>query len=492
MNTSEHLEGHRNKHSRYLKRLMITLLPLLDNFKPLQNQDSKVLCRDILNKFKQKYSQVTHWINNLEVSNNIHEPTPSKRGVYLDGLYQMLKKKQLQGINSSTRQNLLMAFRSGDHHRILKQVNHHSSQLNDFWEQCSNGTSRICAVPDIYSDLYNFFSSPDVQHEVETRTLYESHFTGDYSGLPISIRIFSNQTPEKESETISNKKLNLLIRSGLMVSLFDQLPGHAKVQVSLWLTQKKKRLYWPSDGYLGIMNVNSGCTIRDINSYPFGRVLIWREEECEKVLVHELIHALGFDCPHNDRKLDQLVYQMFDVSGDNYINLFECYTESWTVIFSSCIYSLMSGVSSSDEVMSLIYLETLFSIYQAAKLLAYFGYEEVSNCHLFCKSRFTGSRQRKGKFNQGSSLLSYYLFKSAILFSLDKFAKFCHQHNPNNTPWKFLAEQKAFWDLILECFSDSKYLQHLDRCITFFKNQKSSSDNTYGLCTLRMTINEFN
>jgi hypothetical protein len=474
------LGNHRTKTSRYLKKLLTTLSPHLTEFKPYHTKKTFDFCANILAKFSDHQEPVNDWIQNLTVSTKTRQSRNSRFGIYLDTIYGLFQEGNIPGIPTHLKKEFITLYESEDQAGLLDCANKNSSILEPFWDLCVKSGRSVCQVDSTYKDLYNYFSSPDVQQDVETKTLHEIYFKGVFRGIPVHFKVFVD--PLDSRQKLNRRKIHCLLkRCGLMIALIPNLRKNGEVRVTIWLTDKKKLLSWPSNGYLGILNVNSGCTIRDRESPIYGRVMIWRSEESEKVLVHELIHSLGFDCPHNDTDIDEIVYLNYGINSPDFVNLFECYTETWTVIMSSCIYSLTSGRADVNEVLSLIRDETLFSIYQAAKILVFFGYKNIQELTLDTKHR---------KFNQGSSILSYYLFKSSILYSLDKFADFCWQHNSQKTPWKFKAAQEVFWNLIQDCFRDPSYQKQVNECMSFFGNRQIL-DQSFGLCSLRMTLSEF-
>ena len=43
-----------------------------------------------------------------------------------------------------------------------------------------------------------------------------------------------------------------------------------------------------------------------------------------------------------DNQIDNEIFEKFDLANNANINIFEAYTETWTVILSSCIFSKIS------------------------------------------------------------------------------------------------------------------------------------------------------
>lgn len=368
-------------------------------------------------------------------------------------------------------------------YKLYELLNRHYRELVPYWEICRENGINMCQSSNELKDIYNFFASPDIQGDVENKLTRKQNIRGNFFNKPFSLNLFY----EKSKGIRKGRRESLLLRLALMMSLVPEKDPDNLVEVSIWLSDREKQLTLSDDKFIGIMNVNSGCTIKDMKSYPVGRIVIWREEECDKVLVHELIHALGLDFFIYDKSIDKEVYQLFDLSENENINIFETYTETWTVILSSTMYSLQCGDASIDEILSLIKLETAYSILQVAKILVYFGYTNFSNCSFFCSLGHT-SNSRKGKFKQGSSILAYFVLKSALLYNLDGFVDYCDMKR--DTPWLFNGDEKAFWELIKKSINDTRFISLVDRLIKNFNETYQDLDD-YSKNSLRMTINEF-
>ena len=68
--------------------------------------------------------------------------------------------------------------------------------------------------------------------------------------------------------------------------------------IYLFLTKEKKNLNIKNNKVLSSINVNTGFCF---GCKKIGNIIIYREEECIKVIAHELLHAFGVD-----KKLDYI------------------------------------------------------------------------------------------------------------------------------------------------------------------------------------------
>ena len=96
----------------------------------------------------------------------------------------------------------------------------------------------------------------------------------------------------------SNSKISKKIFK-IMVKVKKFLKNDKVLYVNLFLTDEIKKLDY-SKNEIGPNEVNSGCTIHFTNNSN-GKIFIWRKEEMDKVLIHEMLHSLKVDYgnPHN-------------------------------------------------------------------------------------------------------------------------------------------------------------------------------------------------
>jgi hypothetical protein len=178
----------------------------------------------------------------------------------------------------------------------------------------------------------------------------------------------------------------------------------------LILTKLKK--YFPKDGQIiNIQHANSGYS-DSLNNYIF----IWRYEEYEKVLFHEMIHNLRMD--HRDtiiNKLDNI---------NNMHNYFEAITDFWGIFYHIIYLSLITKV----KIKSLLEIELGFIKNQAMILNNYFelnNWNKLKNENILID---TATNKQTKLINQNASAFSYYIIK----YLLFKFSLTDNINNYNN------------------------------------------------------------
>ena len=95
--------------------------------------------------------------------------------------------------------------------------------------------------------------------------------------------------------------------------------------------------------------------------------------------------------------------------------------------------------------------------------------------------------KKKDKFKQNTCSISYYIIKSALLFSINDFLQFC---NSNNTESIINFKEtddgyKNFLKLILSSLNNSSFKKQINKNIKIIK---SLNKNDYLYRNLRMTM----
>lgn len=165
---------------------------------------------------------------------------------------------------------------------------------------------------------------------------------------------------------------------------------------------------------LGIKNVNSGYT--DFNE---NIIFVWRLEEFEKVLFHELVHY--FDLDRRDERVEKIIDKISEPS------YYEAITDYWGIYYHLIYLSLLSRVS----IKLLLEIELSFIKNQALRIN-----------HYLKLGHWSGKPTKE--IHQKTPAFSYYVLKYLIFeYSLDQ--KLSENYNdllkevmklgiPNNIP----------------------------------------------------------
>jgi hypothetical protein len=197
-----------------------------------------------------------------------------------------------------------------------------------------------------------------------------------------------------------NENIELLLKNVLGVVSFMVSMNKNKNKsfgLHLYLTDYKKTI---EKGKYTPENINSGSTNRE-------DIIVWRKEDILKVIIHEIIHLMGFDNVHDTAPIIEHYNQKYDLANKK-LNVYEAYTEIWALLI-HCYY--LASVSLSQHI-------TLYQLFSAYVLI------EKSWCNELAGKLLTFFRSKED-VDQETNTLSYYIIKTELLNDLKGFLEVC-------------------------------------------------------------------
>ena len=301
--------------------------------------------------------------------------------------------------------------------------------------------------------VYGEFASGDIRNYVERFIDQNINVKVEFNGIKLNFSF-------KTDKDIGEKELYKKIKRCLILAHYHDLKENIKIE---FLDTKNKKVLPKKYKLLGPKEINSGST-------SFGslkEVSIWRGEESDKVTLHELIHYHHLDFHHisNNQPINVLISQHFNIDPniDKLVN--EAYTEIWGNLFNlmmiTCEIKDLNPDLTLNELFSRLYnLELYYSLFQVSKILDFFGFKDI---HDFVKPY---RENPKMKFQQSTSVFSYFFIKTALLFNLETFIQFV-QNNLHDSQDIYSIKLKDdclndFIDLILDLEKNKEYLDALN------------------------------
>jgi len=229
-----------------------------------------------------------------------------------------------------------------------------------------------------------------------------------------------------DKKTVNQKLIDRLINRTNTMKKISKNPH--KTSIHIWLTNYKKVL--PKNGeILDTLHVNSGSSdVYHPSIKKNGDIYIWRKEEINKVLLHELLHSLRYDYHSQNDRLNRSIGKDFNVN--EHINVNESYTETLATILNCVFYTIENG-KNYEYFLALLSNEIEHANRQVDKLLTHCGYNDIQEL----------SRKNSDKiFRQKTSVFSYYILKAMLLNNLTDFMKFSMQNSmyyPKNGDEKY-------------------------------------------------------
>jgi hypothetical protein len=304
---------------------------------------------------------------------------------------------------------------------------------------------------------------------------------------------------------------------------YSSIKVETTINIFIFPTKHKKVFNTDYDTSLTSKNINSGITskrINSVNNKNIINIIIYRYEECYKVLLHELIHSLGLDlgfiCNIQNKKIKNVRHKIKSMlNADNTYNdgnllLEESVCEFWTIFIYTLFYSIERSVDIKKSVKSIIYDnkiikniskilinrytdEYLYNIIKIINIVHYHtnfydltnnktiilsGSLDImfksidSNENISIIKRIVSSKLRE----TNTSLYEYTIIKTMMMTNIDLFFKFRENYiNPINVN----CSHKQIYEIllfILVCITNNydktnKYYKNISEILKLHKNK---------------------
>lgn len=151
-------------------------------------------------------------------------------------------------------------------------------------------------------------------------------------------------------------------------------------------------------------------------------IKIWRNEEFNKVLLHELIHSYKLDYGLSSKQEDynqlSTFKQLFCCINSNLLRINESVTDALAIVF-NCICIIQLNNLDLSYLSLMLQYEFLFVLIQVAKLFFFFGFTSWSS---FLSTTTEKKNNTNNVFwNEDTSGFSYIFLKSWYLFKIPEF-----------------------------------------------------------------------
>jgi hypothetical protein len=410
-------------------------------------------------------------MDNIKIVKNVHKYDNSKICNKLDIIKYISKN---QGI-------LHRYIKNNDNNQYIYKFLYNLDKYNNL---------EICDWLDIYGKklnqiIYNLIRNKNLPtHMLEN--INDSCLYGDFISLKILDDINTNINTSQNlkinyynfnidltvnfKKKLFRKQIELFIKRCLILSILHN--NSKNIYLDLWLTDNKK-LIPKNYKILTQKEINSGLTSF---GYMDTKTTIYRKEEINKLIIHELIHYLDLDFKY---ELEFNVSKYFNIKPDEF-RIYESYTEINACIINCILCSYeTTGKKNFNLFKKYLNYEIKFNLFQTAKILVFYGFEDIYE--------FIKPYDGKYKFKQNTSVFSYFFVKTALLFGIDEYFKFMEKCCNN---FKFLNNEvntKKFIELIIKTTKNQLFIKNLQIFMNYIREYKITKNI---LETLRMTCVE--
>jgi hypothetical protein len=234
---------------------------------------------------------------------------------------------------------------------------------------------------------------------------------------------------------------------------------------------------------IGPEHINTAFTMSCVKN---GQIIIFREEEWFKVLIHETFHSYGLDFATKEHSgLKNVLREMFPINTD--FDIYEAYTETWARII-NCAFCSFNALPEKDKkdqkgfLSNMIFcleMERLFAFYQCIKLLGFMGlrYQDIYT-----------TDQRTYLYKEKTHVFAYYIMTTIFLNDSPGFMLWCKKNNTSLLKFNATSENfQAFADYIRENYKCISLLHGLGQMGTLNAKVNKSKNKTLQTTT-RMSI----
>lgn len=394
-------------------------------------------------------------------------------------------------INNKLSVDELYEWINGDGKKLIKEINNimYDGEIDE------NIENNIYT----YRNIYSQFCPVEIQQYIEKKLKKNNKFkvvlpnSGSIDNLNtnnilLNLNLVTNeeimQFPLKYEKVdtiaginpLSSLNLSFIITRCLLIHGLHSANINNRV-INLYLyTTPFKKLTISMNNSLGPMQINSAVQHRDT-------IVIYRQEELMKSILHESIHHAYLDNRlDDDNKVQNYIKTHMAISESAEIRVYEAFTETFANIFNVILTIFEMIIYKQDNLKTHHYLlekfitmEQIFACFQAAKILKFYGFTSFEE--------FLNPRNTNKRLHQDTSVLSYHILKGGFITSLDIFME---KYNPEIVDLSIKLTSDDYIELIKKCVIENKYYHEF---VNFFI-MKFKVEDQFTELSLRMTLLE--
>ena len=399
----------------------------------------------------------------------------------------VIQNKYLKSIESDKIVNEIMSQNINENNEFRFNL------LNNDFEKTQQTTKNLFTYPESF---HSDFMSKKVTNVLNKNRIYIVKFNYNLCGVKLELGFFTktkwftefntDTTKDKEKQRIYQKIVRILRRIVFVINFFKENTcfKNETLKFDLFLVKPEKKLPKKRLSKLTGENINSGYTTFYNDANNTKTIIIYRDEELEKLVIHEMIHFFYLDFTHLSINLSK--YLNVKPSIEFIPN--ESYTEFVTMLIHTSILPIENefkkGIERSKSNISILNTNTIYTkgvdkkvvFYQAIELLfneILFGYFQcakilfqynIQNVHDFFKP-YDKTSSKKMFFWQISCILSYFFIKVALFSNLSNSINFFLSNQTNfkiNTSPKVKKEYEV---LISNSLENKEYKENIQLCL---------------------------
>lgn len=187
-------------------------------------------------------------------------------------------------------------------------------------------------------------------------------------------------------------------------------------------------------------------------------IIIYREEEWFKTLIHETFHAYGLDFSETYEP-NMTVSNLFGIGCK--ILLFESYVEFWAEIMNSLFFLYYDKKTSLnifvEEAEKILNLERTHSVVQMCKILSY---NKISYCDMIANNKTEKYKNMLLKYKEKTNVFAYFVIKTILYVHINETFDWFSLYNVSSSIIQFDnsndLNSKRFEELIYKLYNSTE------------------------------------
>ena len=303
------------------------------------------------------------------------------------------------------------------------------------------------------------FFPDDIIQSIDTISSHIMTFDYTISKRTVSVHlVFMDKNSISEIEQQYTQYIEMIYIITHVLSNYSSIECGKNLSLYVYLTDFKKRVPMSPLDEFDTKHVNTAYSdICTTNS----DIVIYRNEELVKVLIHELFHNYGLDFSRiKYDSMKEKMLKLFPIKTD--CELTESYAEFFGELINIAIttYYLDNSVKIATYVHNahyLLFYEKLFSMIQSVKVLHKIGLEYEN---LYLQDELSITLRNNIYYNENTNVFCYYIVKNILLYNCPEFLTFCNKRNLQLLDFrKTNVTLDLFYEFIKEHHNNRQFLQ---------------------------------
>ena len=300
------------------------------------------------------------------------------------------------------------------------------------------------------------------------------HFKVDKRTITLHFVLFNKHTSNLNMNEMEKRAKRVCALMHLVSMHANRATCSATLNIFIYMTHFKKLLPDEKGEAFDTEHVNTGMAYHCSKDND---IVVYREEEWFKVLIHEAFHAFGLSFIESDMEdgvdaaMQAMLKKTYAISHP--VRVYETYCEIWARILNvvfACFSPISSGSGSgsgsginpkdpistikfaafAECVMDGLHKDAHHALHQCAKIMHHMGIPHDAMMNPTKENRASVAE----KYRENTNVFAYYVMTCALQHSPDVFMVWCYKNNPRAKMMQFRtipSNFNGFMEMLHHC-----------------------------------------